>query len=520
MRTDQSGQDLQEQIRKLKQDLEVSESRFRNVLSRIADAVIVVDENGHVVFANPSAETLFDRKLEELVGLSFGFPLVVGETTEVEIVRKNNLSVTAEMRVVEAEWDGCWCFLASLRDITDRKKAEEARTRLIEEKAAREKAEESNRLKDEFLTTVSHELRTPLTSILGWARMLRSLKQDPTMFDHAIESIERNARAQTQLIQDLLDISRITTGKLLLNPRPVELIPLIESSVDVIRAAAEAKNISLTLNYSPSSFPVFADPDRIQQILWNLLSNSIKFTQHGGAIALTLDYTNTSAVIRVVDTGIGIPVDFLPFVFERFRQADGSETRSHGGLGLGLSLVRHMVELHGGTVEAYSDGEGRGATFTITLPRIQKREDHRPVTSKSTWATETDKLHLKGTNIVVIDDSDISDLLTVMLTHFGANVFSSSEISEVLDHLKTFRPDLVVADLQTVLYQSSPSMQDLTKVLRKQSPPVPGIALTDSQGVDDRLQALGAGFQTHLSKPLYPEELVTVITSILGIKAD
>ncbi|HEY4591889.1 MAG TPA: ATP-binding protein, partial [Thermoanaerobaculia bacterium] len=263
------------------------------------------------------------------------------------------------------------------REIRVREWAEQERARLLVlEQQARKQAEEANRTKDEFLATLSHELRTPLNAILGWVQVLRTGKLDAAATSRALETIERNSRAQAQLIADLLDVSRIITGKLRLDFRPVDLRRIIDAALDSVRPAADAKGIQLEVSIAPLASPVLGDADRLQQVIWNLLSNSIKFTSRGGRVEVRLREADANAVIQVSDTGIGIRPDFLPYVFDRFRQAEGSITRTHGGLGLGLSIVRHLIELHGGTAEVESEGEGKGATFTVRLPlRAELAED-------------------------------------------------------------------------------------------------------------------------------------------------
>jgi len=555
----ESIDDLKRLLEERTRELKSSEARFRNVINRNADGIIIVDAAGVVRFVNRAAESLFGRNADELTGVALGFPIVDGETTEIDIIRKGGETVTAEMRVVETEWEGHAAHLASLRDITDRKRAEEGRADLIREQAARAEAEatgrrfsflaqaseilsstldyenilasvarlavpyladfamvhlveddnvirevalahnerakeeliveierrypqdaespygvpkvlrtgkpeivsevteewlhrtarsdehlkmlrelgfksclivpllargrvlgaislvsdsterrygrddlalaediarraalavdhariydeaqKANRLKDEFLATLSHELRTPLTALLGWAQMLRRRSLEGESLDYALDTIERNARAQTQIIEDILDVSNIIRGKLELKIQKVELSEIIEAAINSVRPAAEAKAIELEVGMENSIGQISGDRDRLQQAVWNLLANAIKFTPKGGRVKVRLKQagdgrpaspqSGKDVEVIVSDTGQGIKREFLPHVFERFRQADGSSTREHGGLGLGLALVRHLVEMHGGTVQADSSGPGQGATFTIRLP--------------------------------------------------------------------------------------------------------------------------------------------------------
>ena len=354
-----------------KREPRASDISLRNVITRNADGIIIVDRYGITRFANPAAESLFGRRAEELLATEFGFPFVAGGTTEINIVCKDGEPAVAEMRVVEVEWEGEICYLASLRDITERKRAEQQREQLIREQEARKQAEEANRIKDEFLATVSHELRTPLTSILGWARMLGTGKLDSETTLRAIKSIERNAKAQAEIINDLLDVSRIVTGKLHLNIHRVDPVPIIRGALGSIRPSADAKQITIQLRFDLSVGPILADADRIQQVVWNLLSNAVKFTPNGGTVEVKLERIDNRAEITVSDNGKGIRTEFLPHIYDHFYQADGSLTRTHGGLGMGLAIVRHLVELHGGTVDVESQGEGQGARFKVRLPLAQ-----------------------------------------------------------------------------------------------------------------------------------------------------
>jgi signal transduction histidine kinase len=536
------AQDPSQLLEQRTRELQASETRFRNVISKLADGVIMLNAEGVVLFINPAAEALFDRPAEDLIGTMFGFPLVAGETTEIDLIRRYGQAVVAEMRVVETNWEGEKAYLASLRDITDRKRGEAERAELIREQAANanlaflasasetlassldyeatlaklarltvpflahycivdmveedsslrqiavahkdpskeellrtlrrlhpfdmnspygvtrvvqtgrpemvgeiadswmeraardpqhlaimreldfnsyiivpmliegraigaislvlaatdrrykpedlalakdlarrsalavenarlyRQAQQANRLKDEFLATVSHELRTPLNAILGWTHMLRVGLAD---HERVIETIERNARAQAQIVEDLLDVSRIITGKLTLNVRPLDITQVVRAAIDSMRPAADAKAIDLQLKIPYSVEPVSGDADRLQQVVWNLLSNAIKFTPKEGRVQVALRREDGDVEIEVSDTGLGIERDFLPYVFDRFRQADGSITREHSGLGLGLAIARHLVEMHGGVIRAESPGPGEGATFTVRIPRLK-----------------------------------------------------------------------------------------------------------------------------------------------------
>ncbi|MGH7230613.1 MAG: response regulator [Nitrospiraceae bacterium] len=382
-------------------------------------------------------------------------------------------------------------------------------------------AQEANRIKDEFLATVSHELRTPLTAILGWAQMLHGGKLDETAKQRAIHSIERNAKSQAHLIEDLLDISRIITGKLRLDVRSVDLGPIIEAAIDAVRPAADAKGIQLQKILDSLAGLVSGDPDRLQQVLWNLLSNSIKFTPRGGRVQIRLERLDSHARITVSDTGQGINAEFLPCMFDLFRQADSTITRMHGGLGLGLAIVRHVVEMHGGTVRADSPGEGQGATFTVTFPLIgirplddsSDRVSHRNTALGNGFSFDCAPA-LKGLHVLVVDDEpETRDLLVAVLSRCGAEVKASASVKDALEVLQHWRVDVLVSDIG----MPGEDGYDLIRKVRAMAPDcggrIPAVALTAYARVEDRLRALSAGFQMHVPKPVEPIELATVVAS-------
>ncbi len=406
------------------------------------------------------------------------------------------------------------------REIRVREWAEQERARLLVlEQAARKQAEEANRTKDEFLATLSHELRTPLNAILGWAQVLRTGKLDPAAGARALETIERNARSQAQLIDDLLDVSRIITGKLRLDFKPVELRRIIDAALETVRPAADAKGILLDISIGPLASPVLGDADRLQQVIWNLLSNAIKFTPRAGRVEVRLREEGGNAVIRVSDSGIGIRPDFLPYVFDRFRQADGSITRTHGGLGLGLSIVRHLVELHGGTAEVESTGEGEGATFTVRLPlRAELAEDdpldRTGVTTPGLFSTPD---LLAGVRVVVVEDeADTRELLALALQQCGAEVAAFGSVPEALASFELAVPDVLLSDIGV----PGEDGYSLIRKVRALEPAlggnVPAAALTAYARAEDRLRALDAGYQTHLAKPVDPAELIATVARLAG----
>ncbi|HEX8184563.1 MAG TPA: ATP-binding protein, partial [Blastocatellia bacterium] len=381
---------------------------------------------------------------------------------------------------------------------------------------------EANRAKDEFLATVSHELRTPLNAIVGWSQMLRHNKFDDATTARAMETIERNAKSQARLIEDILDVSRIIMGKLRLDVHPVELVSVIEAAIDSVRPAADAKEISLQTILDPRASPVSGDPSRLQQIVWNLVSNAVKFTPRGGSIEVRLERVNSHIEIIVSDTGQGIEEDLLPYIFDRFRQGDNSSTRMHSGLGLGLALVRHLVELHGGTVHAASLGTDSGTTFTVKLPllawrsNIKEYERVHPTASTSDMALEQTPL-LNGLRVLIVDDEpDTREMLKVMIERFGAQVRSGASSAEALDIMEEWTPDVLVSDIE----MPGEDGYGLIKKIRALEPlrggAIPAVALTAYARPEDRVRSLSAGYQMHVAKPAEPFELAIIIASLAG----
>ena len=386
---------------------------------------------------------------------------------------------------------------------------------------ARQDAETANRIKDEFLATVSHELRTPLNAIFGWARLLKSGKLDRANVAQAVETIERSARAQGQIIEDILDVSRIITGKIHLEISPIEVAPLIEAAVDSLRPTAEARRVRLQTVLDTGQHLVLGDANRLQQVLWNLLSNAIKFTPKNGRVQVALERIDSHVEIKVSDTGKGINREFLPYVFERFRQADSSTTREYGGLGLGLAIVRHLVELHGGSVAADSPGEGLGATFTVILPLtvinksgrlVEQHQTARIDQSERAKAQEESVLELADVRVLIVDDeADARNLLTIILQQYGAEVRAAGSTLEGLEALKGWRPDVLVSDIGMPDRDGYELIREVRALDSAEGGDLPAIALTAYARSEDRLKALKAGFQTHIAKPIEPDELVATI---------
>jgi PAS domain S-box-containing protein len=386
-----------------------------------------------------------------------------------------------------------------------------------------QESQQANRLKDDFLATLSHELRSPLNAMLGWLTLLRTRKFDEAAKTRALETIERNARTQAQLVEDILDVSRIIRGQLRLNVRPVTLVPVIESALDTVRPAADAKSIRLQSVLDPAAGPVSGDSDRLQQIIWNLLTNAVKFTPKGGRVQICLERINSHVEITVADTGQGISAEFLPYVFDRFRQADGSITRSYNGLGLGLAIVRHLVELHGGTVHAESPGKGLGARFTVKLPLMAvttKDSEHERVhPTVGGRVSFENSPSLKGLRILVVDDeADARELLIQILKESGVEVVAVATAEEAIRVLteQASRLDVLVSDI------GMPNQDGYSLLRRVRSLPpemggqIPAVALTAYARTEDRRAAFLAGFQSHLAKPVELAELIAVIANLTG----
>jgi signal transduction histidine kinase/ActR/RegA family two-component response regulator len=400
-------------------------------------------------------------------------------------------------------------------DLIEQRQDEAQRKQLLErEQAAREEAEQANRIKDEFLAVLSHELRSPLNPILGWARLLQGGKLDETRQREALATIERNAKLQTQLIEDLLDISRIIRGKLSLTVAPVNLTFVITAAVETVRLAAKAKRIQILLDLTTAIAPVSGDAARLQQVVWNLLSNAVKFTPNGGQVTVELRQINQLAQIRVMDTGKGISPDFLPHVFDYFRQADATTTRKFGGLGLGLAIVKQIVEMHGGTVGAESPGEEQGATFTVQLPVMQQT----PSTVLESSYAETAKQETPLSNLqilVVDDDDDTREFQSFLLEQNGARVTAVASGLEALQVLDRWIPDVLVSDVGMAQMDGYMLLQQIRSRPRDRGGMIPAIALTAYAAEVDQQKALQAGFQTHITKPVDPEALLGAIVSLL-----
>ena len=395
----------------------------------------------------------------------------------------------------------------------------------VENSRLYQEAQTANRMKDEFLAVISHELRTPLTAVLGWGRMLHAGELDEETAARAREIIMRNAETQRQLIEDLLDVSRIITGKLRLDVRPIELSPVIRAAVDAVRPAAEAKGIKIHMVLDSHTDRISGDADRLQQVVWNLLANAIKFTPKGGHVEVRLERVNSHIEFSVSDTGEGIGQDFLPYVFDRFRQADPSMTRVHGGLGLGLSIVRHLVELHGGTVEVLSEGEGHGAKFTVKLPLMLFRNGERDSgelprvhpTAGGTVVPFIGQNNLEGLNILVVDDEqDTREMIIAILEQCGAKVTAVASAAEAMLELERMRPDVLISDIGMPEEDGYDLIGRVRSMEASPEKQIPAVALTAYARTEDRIRALNAGFQIHVPKPVEPVELAAVVATLAG----
>jgi signal transduction histidine kinase/ActR/RegA family two-component response regulator len=522
----------------------VAEERLASsIFDQVAEAIVVCDQHGLILRASQAAHRLCgDNPL--LRSFAATFPLSapdgVPTPTPDEILaralagrvvsglelalsrnggaRRSLLVSAAPLFSAQRRAVGC---IITMTDISERKQVEEEKAALLaREQAARADAEAANRTKDEFLATMSHELRTPLNAMLGWAVMLRDKATDPELC-RGLAVIERNARSQTRLIEDLLDVSRIISGKLQIRLDPIELQVVAAAAVDVVRPAAEAKGIELHLRAEQEMPAVSGDADRLQQIVWNLVSNAVKFTPRGGSVWVDVSRRDSSVCLRVRDTGRGIGAELLPYVFERFRQADSSSTRTYGGLGLGLAIVRHLVELHGGTVVATSNGQDRGSAFSVHLPVRAIVRQAEPVgvpnVEPESVRYSPGEPDLAGLRVLVVDDDDDArELVSELLRRSGAVVASASSAGEALEELHNDPPDVLVSDIGMPGVDGHGLVRQLRALPPERGGRTPALALTAYAGVEHARRALAAGFQRHLSKPADPAELMRIVANLGG----
>ena len=520
-----------------------SEAWFRTTLASIGDAVIATDDAGHVKAMNSVAQRLTGWTEEEargrplgevfrVVNEDSGLPVenpvdkvfregrIVGLANHTALLARDGRAIpiddsAAPIRTPEGRLMGA---VMVFRDVTERRQAERQQAAIIErEREARREAEAAARSKDEFVATLSHELRTPLNAIFGWVQLLRAGTLDDGARAHALEVIERNTRTQTRMVEDLLDVSRMMSGRLRIEPRPVELATVVRAALDAVRPALDAKSLNLVTELDAATGPVAGDPERLQQVIWNLLTNAIKFTPRGGRIEVRLERRDSHVQVQVSDSGRGIPPDFLPRVFERFSQAEGSSSRTQPGLGIGLALVRHLVELHGGTVQVASEGEGRGATFTVRLPipaTLQRHHAGGPEPHLTPPATDPLR-PLAGLHILAVDDdADARELLRVAFQQAGARVTVADSARAALAALEAVAPSVLVSDIG----MPDGNGYELLERVRaaEHGSRIPAVALTAYARVEDRDRAIQAGFQLHIAKPIDPAMLVRAVALVCG----
>ena len=510
--------------------LRESEERYRQIVETADEGIWIIDAEARTTFVNRKMAQMFGYTESEMMGCTLYDFMDEEEIAIAEYNferRRQGVSEQHDFRFLRKDGSSIWTMLstnplfndqggfigalAMVTDVTERKQAEQEREQLLaRERVAREEAEAANRIKDEFLAVLSHELRSPLNPILGWAKLLQSRRFDEQATIRALETIERNAKLQAQLIEDLLDVSRILRGKLVLNVASVNLVTTIAAALETMQLAAQAKGIQIQTRLAPSVGQVRGDAGRLQQVMWNLLSNAIKFTPTGGRVEMYLERVGNSAQIQVKDNGKGIAPEFLPHVFEYFRQADGTTTRQFGGLGLGLAIARHLVELHGGTVQADSPGEELGATFSVTLPLLEEvRENSHKVEPASA-------ANLHGVRILVVDDeADMRELMAFILEESGAEVQVAASAAEAFEKWDEFQPDLLISDIGMPNVDGYMLMRQVRKRAPEQGGKISAIALTAYAGESNEQQARLAGFQRHLSKPIEPHELVKAIATLM-----
>ncbi len=547
------------QLIQINSELKRSEERFR-LLSRCSPVgIFLMDTAGQYTYANPSCRAICGFAFQEdwqtdwidcihpqdreQVLASWATSVQQGQSysSEFRIETPDLKWVHVRSSPMRSEQGDLLGHVGTLEDITDRHQAEVTRAQMIREQTARQQAEAANRMKDEFLAIVSHELRTPLNSILGWAQLLLNRNLDEATTTRALETIERNARSQTQLIEDILDVSQIIQGKLRLTMQPVNLAALIESVIDTLRLSVNSKSLQIETHYAANLGKAYGDAERLKQIIWNLLSNSIKFTPEQGQItirlihlsrndydqvkhkhkpalaalqdlepALPLRFSDDYVQLQISDTGIGISASFLPHVFDRFRQADSTTTRPYGGLGLGLAIVHHLVEQHRGTIWVESAGEGQGATFTVNLPLLAQPETRLP---DQTDGNQARSPSLDQVQVLVVEDhNDTRDFIKMVLQESGANVVAVASVHEAVQYLEEVTPDVLVSDIGLPLEDG----YTLLRKVRDREQQIPAIALTAYARDEDQNQAIEAGFHQHVSKPFAAAELIAAVASAVG----
>jgi PAS domain S-box-containing protein len=524
-------------------DLQASEERYRALIAQVRNyAIFAVDLEGHATTWNEGVERVLGWSRTEFIGLPIE-NLFAAEDITRGLHRRELQRAAEDGSAMSDQWlrrkDGSPFFATGmtsrvvdarghvvgfskvLRDRTAWKLAQDERDKLLEsERKARHEAEAANRLKDEFLATLSHELRSPLNAIVGWVHVLRRHTEASPEIARGLEVIERNARAQTQIVNDLLDMSRIMTGKVRLNPRLTSLQRIVSAALEAIRPAAEAKGIRLAAELDPGADRIRGDPNRLQQVLWNLLTNAVKFTPAGGSVRIAAARDDSHVELSVQDSGVGIPSAFLPFVFDRFRQADASTTRTFGGLGLGLSIVKNLIELHGGTVRGTSPGEGQGSTFFIRLP-VPPADAADDLAGRAALLSPSplESLpKLTGVAALVVDDeADSLVFCGRLLEECGARVMLAVDAQQALDILRTELVDILVSDIGMAHEDGYYLIAQVRALADARTARIPAIAVTAYARPEDRQRLLLAGYQMHIGKPIEPQELIAGIASLVGV---
>ena len=514
--------------------VELHADLYREIFAHSKEAIAIVDPDGYYLQQNGAHFTLLGYADDDLKGKTPA--IYLGEKTFQHIFDElaatgyysgetvcrtksgDERNIELSVFTMRSGLGEPLCYVSIKRDITTRKRTEKELDKLlIRERTARADAEKANRLKDEFLATLSHELRTPLNAVIGWSRILKSGRLDDESSMHAINVIERNAWAQKQIIEDILDVSRVITGKLQLHLGPVNIVSVVNAALDAVRPALEAKDIRVETQYQDGLKVIAGDADRLQQVIWNLLSNASKFTPAGGVVGVRVNQDQTYVEIEVSDTGPGIAPEFLPHVFERFRQADGSTTRTHGGLGLGLAIVRHLVELHGGAIGAENRTSDSGAIFTVKLPLPSTALNLESMPSATPVEENVTEVDLQDVRILVVDDElDALDLLTIDLVEHGAKVRGATSAPEAFQLLQSGQFDLLISDIGMLGMDGYHLIKQIRKREGENGEHIPAIALTAYARTEDRVRALAAGFNTHVAKPIEIRELVTVVKCLTG----
>jgi PAS domain S-box-containing protein len=568
------------QLAAINAELRQSEERFRSLSACSPVGIILFNPEGYCTYTNPRCQMIWGFTQTEGLGqgwINFLYP----EDRERallnwELYHQNGQEYSHEYRFLTADQGMRWTHLrcspmfsdqgqpmghvGTIEDITERKQAEAAHANFIQEQVARQQAEAANRMKDEFLAILSHELRTPLNAMLGWTRLLLTRKLDEKTTLRALETIERNAKSQSQLIEDILNVSLIIRGKLRLNRHLIRLIPVLEAVLETLQPLADAKSIHLITDWDADVDRIFGDPERLRQVVWNLLTNAIKFTPQNGQVQISLkrvkgdaktvtasSETSCEALvgspeclqIQVIDTGIGIHPDFLPYVFDRFRQEDSTTTRSHGGLGLGLAIVRHLVELHDGTISVKSEGQNKGATFTVNLPVAQMENgkvtpqhlvQSPPELESEAIATpvlissanpedqlQEDQLQLKDVKVLVVEDNvDTREYVVMALQELGARVTAVSSVQSAMEVLEQINPNVLISDIGLPEADGYELIRKVHDLEAKRGIKIPAIALTAYAKQEEKLKVLAAGFQIHLPKPADLNELITSVATLAG----